>query len=83
MTEAPAVTFQSVRGRIYTTATVLPLLLRILGRRWGTLAKPGWRDRVRAALADERWIRWRRGCTPEALAADLDQVVTAERRHGP
>lgn len=80
MTKAP-IEFWSVSGEIYSATRIRPVVLGVLGRRYGVLFKsllPDWRERANTVLDDETWLRWNNGMTPGGLAEELFTMLLRE-----
>lgn len=79
--EPRPIEFCSVSGELYSAARVRPVVLGVVGRRYGAILKPllpTWRDRAGAILADEGWLRRNNGMTPGGLADELFSALLRE-----
>lgn len=79
--EPEPIQFCSVSGELYSAARIRPVALGVVGRRYGAILKPllpAWRDKARAILADEKWLRRNNGMTPGGLADELFDALLRE-----
>lgn len=67
--------FVSIKGKVYTPAKVLPVVLSILAKRYPHFTGSEWRAAVRKEMADPEFLRRCNGMCPAGVAYEVEVVA--------